>query len=98
MPMFETVREELVTGKIGKVSNMSVLFGSCKEYDPNNRFFSKELGGGALFDIGTYALSAAVYFLGTDLKLLGTDVEFAPTGVDEKSMTLLKILKASRLV
>lgn len=90
MPMFETVRAELATGKIGKVSNMSVLFGSCKEYDPNNRFFSKELGGGALFDIGTYALSAAVYFLGTDLKLLGTDVEFAPTGVDEKSMTLLK--------
>lgn len=90
MPMFQRVREELMTGKIGKISSMNVLFGSCKEYDPNNRFFSKELGGGALFDIGTYALSAAVYFLGTDLKLLGTDVEFAPTGVDEKSMTILK--------
>lgn len=43
-----------------------------------------------MFDIGTYALSAAVYFLGTSLSLLGTDVEFAPTGVDEKSVSIFK--------
>ena len=90
MPMFEKVRNELQANKIGHISGMNVLFGSCKEFDPTNRFFSKELGGGALFDIGTYALSAAVYFLGTDLKVLASDVELASTGVDEKSMTLLK--------
>lgn len=90
MPMFEKVRKQLQTNKIGHISGMNVLFGSCKDFDPNNRFFSKELGGGALFDIGTYALSAAVYFLGTDLKVLASDVELASTGVDEKSMTLLK--------
>ncbi len=90
MPMFQAVREKIANGEIGKVSGASVLFGSCKDYDPNNRFFSKEKGGGALFDIGTYALSAAVYFLGTSLSLLGTDVEFAPTGVDEKSVSIFK--------
>ena len=90
MPMFEKIKAEIDKGVIGKISGASVLFGSCKEYDPNNRFFSKEKGGGALFDIGTYAISAAVYFLGTGLKMVGTDVEFAPTGVDEKSMTLFK--------
>lgn len=90
MPMFKEVKEEIALGRIGKISGISVLFGSCKEYDPDNRFFSPEKGGGALFDIGTYAISAAVYFLGTDLKLLATDVEFAPTGVDEKSMSLFK--------
>ena len=90
MPMFDKVRKQLEANKLGHISGMNVLFGSCKDFDPSNRFFSKELGGGALFDIGTYALSAAVYFLGTDLKVLASDVELASTGVDEKSMTLLK--------
>ena len=90
MPMFEEVKKKIQSGVIGKVSGSSVLFGSCKEYDPENRFFSKEKGGGALFDIGTYAISAAVYFLGTSLNLVATDVEFAPTGVDEKSVSLFK--------
>lgn len=42
MPMFQAVREKIANGEIGKVSGASVLFGSCKDYDPNNRFFSKE--------------------------------------------------------
>lgn len=90
MPMYHEVKKLIAAGDLGKISNASVIFGSCKEYDPTNRFFSKELGGGALFDIGTYALSAAVYLLGTDLNFVASDVELAPTGVDEKSMTLLK--------
>ncbi len=90
MPMFKKVKELINSFEIGKMSSMNVTFGSCKEYDPNNRFFSKEKGGGALFDIGIYALSAVVYFLGTDINLVATDVEFATTGVDEKSATILK--------
>ena len=90
MPMYHEVKKLIAAGELGKISNASVIFGSCKEYDPTNRFFSKELGGGALFDIGTYALSAAVYLLGTELNFVTSDVELAPTGVDEKSMTLLK--------
>lgn len=90
MPMYHEVKKLIAAGDLGKISNASVIFGSCKEYDPTNRFFSKELGGGALFDIGTYALSAAVYLLGTDLNFVASDVELAPTGVDEKSVTLLK--------
>ncbi|MDT2833168.1 Gfo/Idh/MocA family oxidoreductase [Vagococcus carniphilus] len=90
MPMYSTVQQLLKNNKLGKLSNANITFGSCKEYDPNNRFFSLEKGGGALFDIGTYALSAAVYLLNTSLQLIATDVSLSESGVDEKSMTLLK--------
>ncbi|MEG0256034.1 Gfo/Idh/MocA family protein, partial [Vagococcus sp.] len=90
MPMYQQILTYLNNEKLGKLSGVNVTFGSCKEYDPENRFFSPEKGGGALSDIGTYALSAAVYLLGTDLKMIATDVEFSKSGVDEKSVTLLK--------
>lgn len=90
MPLYSYVLEWLKQNHLGKLSGINVTFGSCKEYDPNNRFFSPDKGGGALFDIGTYALSAAVYFLGTNIRMIATDVEFAQSGVDEKSTTILK--------
>lgn len=90
MPMYHQVSTLLKEGILGKISGSNIMFGSCKEYDPTNRFFSLEKGGGALFDIGTYALSAAVYLMGTDLSVLASEVVMSETGVDEKSVTLLK--------
>lgn len=90
MPMFHEVSRLLKENTLGKISAANITFGSCKEYDVNNRFFSLEKGGGALFDIGPYGLSAAVYLLGTDIELVSSEVVMAPSGVDEKSVTVLK--------
>lgn len=90
MPMYHEVSRLLKENVLGKISTANITFGSCKEYDENNRFFSLEKGGGALFDIGPYALSAAVYLLGTDIEFVSSEVVMAPTGVDEKSVTVLK--------
>ncbi|WP_443623896.1 Gfo/Idh/MocA family protein, partial [Catenibacterium sp.] len=57
MPVFKKVKEIVESGSLGPVKMIQVNFGSCKEYDINNRFFSKELAGGALLDIGVYAVS-----------------------------------------
>lgn len=90
MPMYHEVSRLLKENVLGKISGANITFGSCKEYDESNRFFSLEKGGGALFDIGPYALSAAVYLLGTDIELVSSEVVMAPSGVDEKSVTTLK--------
>ncbi len=47
-------------------------FGSYKEPDPKNRFFNPELAGGALLDIGTYAVSFARFFLSSQPEVVAS--------------------------
>ena len=65
-------------------------FGSCKDYDVNNRFFSKELAGGALLDIGVYATSFARYFMESKPNVILTTAKYFETGVDEQSGIIMK--------
>ena len=69
---------------------VQVNFGSCKEYDVNNRFFSKSLAGGALLDIGVYAVSFARYFMESKPNVVLTTANYFETGVDETSGIILK--------
>ena len=69
---------------------VQVNLGSCKEYDVKNRFFSKELAGGALLDIGVYATSFARYFMKSKPDVVLTTANYFETGVDETSEILLK--------
>lgn len=69
---------------------VQVNFGSCKEYDIKNRFFSKELAGGALLDIGVYATTFARYFMKSKPNVVLTTANYFETGVDETSGILLK--------
>jgi predicted dehydrogenase len=41
MPVFKKMKEIVDSGKLGSVKMIQVNFGSCKEYDVTNRFFSK---------------------------------------------------------
>ena len=65
-------------------------FGSFKPYDMTNRFFNPELAGGALLDIGVYALSCARSFLSSTPDQVLSRVKLAPTGVDEQAVILLQ--------
>lgn len=90
MPLYKKLKEIVASGAIGKVKMVQVNFGSCKEYDVNNRFFSKELAGGALLDIGVYAVSFARYFMQSKPNVVLTTANYFETGVDETSGILLK--------
>lgn len=65
-------------------------FGSYKDYDMTNRFFNKNLAGGAMLDIGVYALSFIRWFMDSNPNELLSQVKLAPTGVDEQASLLLK--------
>lgn len=83
MPIFTKMKEMIEEGVLGKIKLVEADLGSLKEDDPTNRFFSKELGGGAMLDIGTYALSFLRYFLqGKFLDMRHVMCKY-PTGVDE---------------
>ena len=90
MPLFKEVKHRINQGEIGSVKLVQVNFGSCKEYDVNNRFFSSELAGGALLDIGTYALSLVRWFLHEQPDTILTSMLPFETGVDEMSGIILR--------
>lgn len=90
MPLYKKLKEIINGGKLGKVKMVQVNFGSCKEYDVNNRFFSKKLAGGALLDIGVYAVSFARFFMKSRADVVLTTANYFETGVDETSGIILK--------
>ncbi|MCM3024991.1 Gfo/Idh/MocA family oxidoreductase [Weizmannia ginsengihumi] len=83
MPLYKKIKEMITQGKLGKLKMIRADFGSLKDPDPANRFFSKELGGGALLDIGTYALSFVQYFLSRPATELNYVISKFQTGGDE---------------
>ncbi len=90
MPLYKKLRKIVAEGRIGEIKMVQVNFGSCKEYDVHNRFFSKELAGGALLDIGVYAASFARYFMQSRPNVILTTANYFETGVDETSGILMK--------
>ena len=90
MPLYHKLKEIAQEGSLGKLKMIQVSFGSLKEADPTNRFFNKDLAGGALLDIGIYALSFARFFLTSQPHEVHTTMNFYETGVDEQSGILLK--------
>lgn len=98
MPLYKKLKEIVNSGAIGDIKMIQVNFGSCKEYDVKNRFFSKELAGGALLDIGVYATSFARYFMNACPDQILTMANFFETGVDETSGIILRNPKGQMAV
>lgn len=89
MPVYKKLKEILDSGRLGKVNLITMNFGSYKEYNMTNRFFNRNLAGGAMLDIGVYALSFIRYFMTEKPDKLLSQLKKAPTGVDEQAGLLL---------
>ena len=89
MPIYSKLREILDSGKLGKVNLITMNFGSFKEYNMENRFFNRNLAGGAMLDIGVYANSFIRWFMDSKPDKLLSQMKAAPTGVDEQAGLLL---------
>ena len=89
MPLYKKLYEMVEDGSLGRVQMITANFGSMKEYDMSNRFFNMDLAGGALLDLGVYALSAIRGFMKISPDQLASRVSLAPSGADEQSVLLL---------
>ena len=90
MPLYNELEKIIDSGKLGNFRLAQVNFGSFKEYDMTNRFFNMDLAGGALLDIGVYALSCVRMFMTEYPDDIKSQVKFAVTGADEPSNIILK--------
>lgn len=89
MPLYKKLHTLMKNGAFGELKMIQVNFGSYKEYDMKNRFFNPNLAGGALLDIGVYAISLVRWFLSSAPTQVKSQVKFAPSGVDEQAGILL---------
>lgn len=89
MPVYRKLNEILSKGELGDLKMIQMNFGSYKDYDMKNRFFNPNLAGGALLDIGVYALSFVRWFMSEAPDQVVSQVKMAPSGVDEQAGILL---------
>jgi hypothetical protein len=89
MPLYQKLWNMVKSGTLGKVQMLQLNFGSLKEYNMNSRFFNLQLAGGALLDIGVYALSLVRSFMDSQPEDILSQVKLASTGVDEQAGILL---------
>ncbi len=90
MPIYKKLWEIVESGELGKVQMITMNFGSFKEYDMKNRFFNMNLAGGALLDIGVYALSIVRSFMTEKPADIVSQWKMSPAGSDEQAAILLK--------
>ena len=90
MPIYKKLWEIVQSGQLGKVQIITMNFGSFKEYNMSNRFFSMNLAGGAMLDIGVYALSIVRSFMEEKPEDIVSQWKASPTGSDEQATILLK--------
>jgi predicted dehydrogenase len=87
-PAVVAMRELVDDGAIGQVRSVQADLGVARDFDPEDRLFSLELGGGALLDLGVYVVSFAQLLLGTPDTVQVVGSRF-PTGVDAEASLLL---------
>ena len=83
LPVYDRLREIVTQGGIGEVRVIHADYFFRMEFDPNDRFFNRELGGGALLDIGVYGLGFIGTFLGYEPDRVHAVGRLGSTGVDE---------------
>ena len=74
--------------RIGKIVEIQADFGFKAKFDPESRLFKKNLGGGALLDIGIYPLFLSLLLLGEPTEIQANAI-LGETNVDESTSMIL---------
>ena len=88
-PQWITARDIAARGEIGDIRSIHTMFSYFND-DPENTRNRRETGGGALYDIGCYAVSSARFLLGREPERVVAHIEYDPAfGVDTLSSGIL---------
>lgn len=86
MPLYVELMRRARAGEFGRLRLAQVNFGSFHDYeDVQSRFWNRSLAGGAMLDIGVYALSVARLFMESQPDEVVSLANLFKTGVDEES-------------
>jgi predicted dehydrogenase len=84
LPAIRRIQELVRDGAIGKVTAVYADFAAGGSFPPTHRLRARELGGGALLDLGVYPVTFAHLFLGVPQRIVALAAR-SPEGVDENT-------------
>jgi predicted dehydrogenase len=87
-PLMAKVRELVDEGAIGEVQMLVADLCIQFDFDPSDRRYAPDLGGGALLDLGVYPLSLASMLMGVPARITSL-AHLGATGVDEQASITL---------
>jgi predicted dehydrogenase len=80
-PVIRRIKQLADHGQLGRIQQVRADLGFLVDAPETHRLLAPELGGGALLDMGVYALTFAHLFLGDPDKVEAV-AEMSPTGID----------------
>jgi predicted dehydrogenase len=86
-PIYIKTKEVLQGGEPGKILHLNARFGFQAPYNPLDRKFNLDLGGGSLLDIGIYPVIDVLYFMGVPSEIIAK-ASFTETG-SEDSLSII---------
>tara|TARA_Y100000590_G_C15680742_1_gene999686 strand:- start:107 stop:1081 length:975 start_codon:yes stop_codon:yes gene_type:complete len=94
-PQTELLKKLISENEIGEVEEIDSTFGFKTRVKPSSRLFNKELGGGAILDVGCYPISFLMLFENNknNIKFKNKKITLATTHVDDYAEANLIISK-----
>jgi predicted dehydrogenase len=87
-PIYRKTKEILLDGGPGKIIHLNARFSFQAPYNPTDRKFNLELGGGSLLDIGIYPVIDALYFMGVPTEVIAK-ASYSKTGSEDSISIIL---------
>ena len=97
IPSVQEVLTKVNNGIIGDVKYVKADFAFCANETDGGRLFDKNLGGGALFDIGVYPLFLSYIMLGIPKEIIAKSI-YHKNGIDLQTSMILQYEKAQAVL
>lgn len=91
LPQYQKARQWIAEGRIGSLQSAACSIGFRGDPDPRGRILNPKLAGGAMYDIGVYAIEPLTYLIGEPVEeVMGLWRPHKGTGVDERVTAILR--------
>lgn len=97
IPSVQEILTKVQEGIIGDVKYVKADFAFCADEKLGGRLFDKNLGGGALFDIGVYPLFLSYIFLGIPKEIIAKSI-LHQNGIDLQTSMILQYKNAQAVL
>jgi predicted dehydrogenase len=97
MPSILKTLELIKENRIGNIKTIHADFGFLAPFLPNRRLLNKQLGGGALLDIGIYPTFISLLLLGYPIDIQGV-TQFGATDIDETTSFVFNYKEATAIL